>query len=402
MAGRNRRVLPLVLATTATQSSIVVLVPIVVEVGRELGASVSAVGQARTVLAATAVAVSLGIGPLIDRLGVRPLISAGALLALAGALGAALAPSLLVFYLAQVLTGAGVACLLTAGFAGVAAFFTEADVPWAMGYVVAAQSVAWLVGNPLVGLLAEAGSWRLAYAVPAGFALLALVAALAAPRIEPLGPAPSPGSGLRAVLRNPSARRWTLAELVAYSAWTAELTYAGAFYVQSYGIGEASVGLLLAVGSLAFMVSTLRTAALTERYDRRVVIVIGALGMGLLLVPILNLTPSVWFTLGLFCVLALFAGLRTTGSSGLGLAQLPGQAGSMMAARTASAQLGYMIGAGAGGAVLAVGGFGTLGLVLCAGMLLSAALVARVDDRANGARTAATPVPMEERARIER
>ena len=64
------------------------------------------------------------------------------------------------------MTGAGVACLLSAGFAGVAATFDDRDAAWAMGYVVGAQSLAWIVGNPLIGLLADAGGWRLAYVVP--------------------------------------------------------------------------------------------------------------------------------------------------------------------------------------------------------------------------------------------
>jgi predicted MFS family arabinose efflux permease len=113
---------------------------------------------------------------------------------------------------------------------------------------------------------------------------------------------------------------------------------------------------------------------------RRPLIVFAALGMGVLLVPLLNLTPSVWFTLVLFCAMALFASLRSTTASTLGLDQLPGQPGAMMGARTASAQLGYMIGAAAGGAVLALADFGALGVVLFAGMALSAVLIARVSD----------------------
>ena len=391
MPSRRRRLLPLLLATTATQSSIVVLVPIVVEIGHDLGGSVSAVGQARTILAATAVLASLAIGPLIDRLGVRPLIVWGGVLALAGAAGSAAAPSLQLFFCAHVFTGAGVACLLSAGFAGVSAYFEEREAPWAIGYVVASQSVAWILGNPATGVLAETGSWRLAYLVPGLFALLALTAGLTAPAELERAPAGEGGSGLAAVLRDPSARAWALAELVAYGAWTAELTYAGAFYVESYGVGESSVGLLLAVGSLAFMAATLRTAGLAERFDRRRLIAVAALGMGIMLVPVLNVTPSVWFTLGMFCVMATFAGVRTTGSSALGLAQLPRRPGSMMAARTASAQLGYMAGAGAGGAVLALADFGALGFVLCAGMACSAALVTRVRERRPSAAQVSAP-----------
>ena len=188
---------------------------------------------------------------------------------------------------------------------------------------------------------------------------------------------PDEREGLRAVFRDRSARRWTLAELVAYSAWTAELTYIGAFYIQTYDISETTVGFLLAVGSVAFAISTLSTASLTERFERRRLIVCAALGMGVMLAVIMNVTPAVVFTLCLFFVMALMAGVRSTGSSSLGLDQLPSQPGSMMAARTASAQLGYMFGAIVGGAVLAVSGFGTLGFVLLAGMALSALLVAR-------------------------
>jgi predicted MFS family arabinose efflux permease len=392
---RPRLLLPLVLATMATQASIVVLAPIVVEIGRDLGASVSAVGQARSIMAGTAVVASLAIGPLIDRLGVRPLIVWGGSLAIAGAVATAAAPSLAALYAAQLLVGVGIAGLLSAGFAGVAAYFGDGETPAAMGYVVGAQSIAWIVGTPLIGVLTDAVSWRLAYALPAVAALAAVVAGLAAPagRGSASPEARRSGSGLLAVLRDRSARRWTVSELVAYSAWTAELTYAGAFYIQSYGIEETAVGFLLAVGSFAFLGGTLSSARLNELFGRRRVIVASALAMGVLLVPIMNLTPSVWFTLGLFCVMAICAAFRTTGSSALGLDQLPGRPGSMMAARTAGAQLGYMLGAVLGGVVLAVADFGALGFVLFTGMAASALLVARVSDPAAGPTTRRAPVP---------
>ena len=368
------------IATIATQAAIVVLAPLVVEIGRDLGASVAGVGLARSVLAGTAVAVSLAIGPLIDRVGVRPLILAGAALAMVGAGATAAAPSIGLFYAAHAVTGAGVACLLSAGFAGVAAYFSHREAAWAMGYVVGAQSIAWIAGNPLIGVLSDAGSWRLSYAVPAFMAAMAFAAGLAAPRGGAVGSDADGLARLTAVFRDRSARRWAVAELVAYSAWTAELTYAGAFYIQSYGVAESAVGVLLSVGSVVFLVVSLNAARLTRRFARRSVIAAAALGMGAMLVPLLNLTPSVWFTLGLFTVMASFAALRSTLSSTLGLDQLREQPGSMMGARTASAQLGYMIGAAAGGAVLAASGFGALGFVLCAGMAFSALLIARVYD----------------------
>jgi predicted MFS family arabinose efflux permease len=102
--------------------------------------------------------------------------------------------------------------------------------------------------------------------------------------------------------------------------------------------------------------------------------------MAILFVVQLNVTGSVAFAVGIFCLIGLAAGVRTPASSGLGLEQLPGHPGAMMAARTAATQLGYLLGAVVGGAVIAGAGYGTLGFVLAAGIAASAWLILRVDD----------------------
>jgi predicted MFS family arabinose efflux permease len=377
-----RSLVPLVLAALAAQASIMVLAPIMVEIGRGLDASVSAIGQARTVMAAVAAVASLRVGPLIDRVGVRPIITWGGVLAVTGHAITSAAGSLLVFYAGHAFIGLGVACLLSGGFAGAGAWFDEADAPWALGYVVGSQSIAWIVGNPLIGVLTDAVSWRLAYAVPGIAALAALGAALVA-RVG-RGEEQSEGatSVMSDVVRDPSARRWTIAEFVAYAAWTAELTYIGAFYVQTYDVQESLVGFLLAIGSIAFLISTLGTNRLVERLGgrRRRLVITSALAMGSLVALIMNVTPAVAFTVALFFLMALCAGVRSTGSSALALGLLPAQPGAMMAARTTSAQLGYTVGAMIGGLVLAVADFGALGFFLLIGMAFSALLIARVGE----------------------
>ena len=210
---------------------------------------------------------------------------------------AAAAPSLPWFYAASLVTGAGVACMLSAGFAGVATYFSGERVAWAMGWVVGSQSVAWIVGTPVIGFLAEEGSWRLSFAVPAAIGALALVAGLLAPRGQALADTGLRARASRAVFREPSARRWTIAELVAYSAWTAEITYAGAFYIKTYGLGEATVGLLLPIGSVVFLVTSTNTAPAhrplpAPAADRAC----RAWGWALMLVPLLNWTPAVAVT----------------------------------------------------------------------------------------------------------
>jgi MFS family permease len=94
----------------------------------------------------------------------------------------------------------------------------------------------------------------------------------------------------------------------------------------------------------------------------------------------LALTRSVALAVGGFFLTSLAAGIRTPASGSLGLEQLPGHPGAMMAARTAATQIGYLVGAVVGGAVITAAGYGAFGFLLAAGMDASAVLVLRLDD----------------------
>jgi len=368
------RIAPLMLATMTSQALLVTLSPTIVAIAGDLGTSVGAVGQARSVTAVVAAAASVALAGRIDAVGVPRLLGGGAMLAIAACGAIALAPTLAAFLVAHVLLGVAFACLLSAGFAGVAAFPPERR-GWALGYVVGANSLAWIVVNPIAGMTTGWLSWRAAEAVPAVIAALGLLAARGAAR----APAEPAAGQLRTLLRLPSARRWVGAETIAYGAWTALLTFVGAFFVQRLGVHEAAVGWLLASGAAAHFIASTRSRKLAGLASRRRLVAGSALFMAILLFVQLR-TTTVGLAVAIFCLLGLAAGTRTPVSSGLGLEQLPDQPGAMMAARTAATQLGYLVGAVLGGAVLAGGGYGMLGTLLAIGMAASALLVLRVHD----------------------
>ncbi len=373
--GRRARLAPLMLATMASQALLVVLAPTIVAIGADLGASVGAVGQARSITAGTAIGASLALAGRIDRVGISRLIAVGAAMAILGCATVAVAPTLAVFLLAHLLVGVALACLLSAGFAGVAAFAQDRRA-WAIGYVAGANALAWIVVTPLVGVVADRVSWRAAEAVPAAIALAAMVTAPGAAS-APSGPAvPS----LRTLFSQRSARRWIGAELAAYGAWAALLTFVGAFFVERLAVGEALVGWFLAGGAAAHFTASTRLGGLADAMPRRQLVAGAALLMAILFVVQLDVAGPAALAVGTFCLLGLAAGVRTPASSRLGLEQLPDHPGAMMAARTATTQLGYLLGALIGGAVIAGAGYGTLGVVLAAGMAASAWLVLRVDD----------------------
>jgi predicted MFS family arabinose efflux permease len=374
-SSRRVRLAPLVLATMASQALLVVLSPTIVAIAAELGASVGVIGQARSVTAGVAIAASAVISSRIDAVGVPRLLGVGAALALVACGAVAASPNLVVFLASHALIGLAFACLLSAGFAGVAAFPPERR-GWAIGYVTGANALAWIVVNPIVGVVTDWLSWRAAQAIPAAIALAALVSAGTAARAAAASSAPR----LRTLLRARSARRWIASELIAYGGWTALLTFVGAFFIESLGVGEAAVGWWLAAGAAAYFLAATRTGPFVDRMSRRHLVAASAVAMAVLAVLQLNLTGSVAVAVVIFCLNGVAAGLRTPASSALGLEQLPDHPGAMMAARTAATQLGYLLGAVIGGAIIAGPGYGMLGVVLAVAIALSALLILRVDD----------------------
>jgi predicted MFS family arabinose efflux permease len=329
---------------------------------------------------------SLAVLGRIDALGVRLLLRVGSGLAIVGSAAVGLAPTLAVFLAAHVLVGLALACLLSAGFGGLAAFPAERR-PWAIGYVVGANPLAWIVVLPLVGAMTQWLSWRAAEVVPAGIAVAALVSARAAA----YGPTRRAAPQLGVLLRERSARRWLGAEVITYAAWSALLTFVGAFFIVRFGVSEAAVGWMLAAGAAAHLAASTHSRTLVSLVPRRRLAAGAALIMAILMIVLLRLTVSAPPAVAMFCLVCLAAGIRSPASSGLGLDQLPRHPGAMMAARTAATQLGYLLGAAVGGAVISHGGYGTLGMVLAVGMAGSALLILRVDDGSEGRKVLGSP-----------
>jgi predicted MFS family arabinose efflux permease len=134
------------------------------------------------------------------------------------------------------------------------------------------------------------------------------------------------------------------------------------------------------IGAGAFFVTSVRGAPLLAHLKRPRLVAATVITMGVLIALQFSTGQVVWVAFVVFFLSASAGGLRTAVSSTLGLAQLPEMPGSMMAARTAATQSGYLLGGLTGGAALAWSGYAALGIVLATGLFLSAALILRVID----------------------
>jgi MFS transporter, DHA1 family, inner membrane transport protein len=363
-----RPALTLSLVLFANQSASLILSPILVDVARDFDVSTAAAGQLRAISGAVAAVTALTVGQIAGRAGLKPLLLAGlALLALAAVLSAA-APSFAFLAAAQIVLGVAIALLLAGAVAGATAWVTPERRADALSLTFSGQAAAWLVGMPIVGVVA-AVSWRLTWIVlPLAAAALAagLVAILPAVRTAPT----SLRSDLGLLRSDRVVAAWVTGEVLAFSSWTGMLVYIGALLIETYGLSLPATGLLLGLVFAAYFPGSLVARRYVDRSAQALLVVL-ALCAAVVAVLIGTVRPAVWVTELFLALYILLNSGRTIAGSAFGLDAAPRRAVSAMGMRASATQLGYLIGAGLGGVALHFGGYPALGATFAVLYLLA-------------------------------
>ena len=359
----------LFLAVFASQSGVLVLSPILSDVASDFGVSIAAAGQLRILAAPLAALIALAAGRALARFSPRALLAAGSALLAAGSLASAAAPTFALLAVAQVPIWAGVAILLTAGVAATAAWSEPTERTKVVARALAGAPAAWIVGMPVIGLVAEI-HWRLAFlALPLPAALLAGVAIA---RRSPDVPVAGARASLAGLLGRPAARRWALGELLANAAWTGTLVFSGALFTEVHGISPAATGLALALVAAGYLAGNQWAGRARSAGARRAMLQSNVLA-GVAVACTWAFAPSVGVTLVLFFVAAFVAARRTVAGTVYGFSIAGDLSREVGAIRAATTQIGYLIGSLVGGLALATGGFHALAIVF-GGLFLAATL----------------------------
>jgi DHA1 family inner membrane transport protein len=359
----------LFLAVFASQAGVLVLSPILSAVASDFDVSVAAAGQLRIIAAPLAALVALAAGRALVRFSPRALLGVGSLLLAAGSLASAASPTFALLALAQVPIWTGVALMLTAGVAATAAWSAPAERTKVVAHALAGAPAAWIVGMPVIGLVAEF-HWRLAFlAFPLPAALIAGVAVARRSGDVPLAGARASLAGL---LGRGDARRWALGELLANSAWTGTLVFSGALFTEVHGMSPAATGLALALVAGGYLAGN-QWASRSGGAGARRAMLVGNVVAGVAVALTWAIAPSVGVTLVLFGLAAFVAATRTVAGTVYGFS-IAGDLGREVGAiRAATTQIGYLIGSLVGGVALAAGGFHTLAVAF-GGLFLAATL----------------------------
>lgn len=323
----------LILMTAASTVTLNMIVPSLANIALDLKADYALVSLALGGYLAVTAAVQLGVGPLADRIGRRPVLLAALVVFTLASLGCAAAQTvwmLLAFRMLQAAVVSGYVLSL----AIVRDTAEEAEAARLLGRIGMVMALAPMLGPMLGSVLDAAFGWRMVFLLyaAAGAGLFCLAWSDLGETLWPSAGGGHDGKRLTALLREPVF--WCYALCTAFSTGAFYVFLAGAPLVATlvFGIGTAELGVFVGSITAGFMAGSWLASRLVARHPPATIMLTGrilaCLGplLGLAVIAMGHLSPALFFGCTIF--VGLGNGMTTPNSNAGAMSVQPRLAGS--------------------------------------------------------------------------
>ncbi len=347
-------------------------------------------GQSNTASAIVSVLLALTMGILSIRFNHRILMLTGMLSFSIGAIGCYLAwdlNSMLIFYS---LNGAASAMVIPMTNTLIGDNFVPAKRTSAVGWTVAAGSLAYFIGAPLMGVLSEMGGWRivlLSFIIPISLLSLLMMGTATRSATRDLRTDTAKESYAKSFLKiisNRSAAGCLAGTIFRYMVFAALLFYGAAFTIEWFGLSTDLASVVVLLAALSYSIGSLTSNRVITALGRKSSSIAAALLAGVFTISYAY-ASSVWLSVALMCVAGWFDGLAASAATSLTLEQLPQVRGTMMSLSYAFVGLGSALGGAIGGFTLIFYNYQMLGIIMGSMGILAAVIfqLATVDPIEN-------------------
>ena len=365
------------LAMFAASSSGTTRAPFLIDMTHDLSASLPLVANLMAVTSIAWGIASVFAGAASDRWGRRPFLVGGPLGLATGLACLSLAQSYLGVAFWATVSGA-----CAGGFTGV--IMTEASARTvdrqrgrALGWVMAGQSLALLVGVPLAAWIGSSIGWRGVQQVVAGVAVLAalgLFVTTLRPAEGAAAGAPTKQASMRGAMTPPVLRLLSMgvAERVCYGL---TVVYFATFLQATYGLTPAGVAIPLGIMALGNILGTVLGGQAADRLpDRSRTFAVAMVASGAAAMALFGWTPGLPGTVALGFAYATCSAMARP-SLMAALANVPEEVrGTVLGLNVTAASLGWLGAASLGGWIMVGIGFVGFGPFALAVALVAAAL----------------------------
>jgi predicted MFS family arabinose efflux permease len=248
--GRRGLILGLLcLASFAVVFNNLIITPILPDISENLHVRVAIAGLLVTAYAVVGGIAAIFSGPIIDRIGRKPVVVTGmSLLTVATALSA-IAPNFIFLAGSRMMAGLGVACLTPAVFAAVGDYFSYEERGRAMSWVISANTGASILGVPAGAFISGLLSWRWSFGLMAALSVIFVALLfLKLPKDSPrLGVESGGMRSVPRVLRNLPTSMAIFSNYVSTSYWFVFVTYMGAYFHDEFHVAKWALGVFTMV-----------------------------------------------------------------------------------------------------------------------------------------------------------
>jgi DHA1 family inner membrane transport protein len=370
-APRNRFFLPALVASNFAGGALPLLASLLlIDIGNTFNASVGATAQINTLYSIAAVIFAIMMGALSIRFKRNFLLLTGLMFNAISAVGCFLAQNFSMMMASYALNGVGWAMLSPMSLTLIGEHYPIERRARAVGSIVAAGALVYVIGAPLIALTANQGGWR--------FSILALVIpiSLVSLLLGWIGLHSADDKNKRSsldwraylnsfskVLSNHSALACLTGDFFRSASFVAIVIYSASFGRQRFLQSREFASIVILTAALCYTIGGLACGLILNRIGRKKSVVISAFLSGTLTI-LYVFTPYQPLYIALVFGASLFFGVVASSANSLSLEQVPTLRGTMMSIDTASLNLGSAFGTVIGELALVAFNYEGLGLAL--------------------------------------
>ena len=367
----------------AASSQIMIITPILGQIGEELGIGESALG---TLVSAYSIMVGIFAilaGPVSDKIGRRQIL----LLGTGVMTGALLMHHFVIGYYSFLAVRVGAGCaggiLSGAAVSYIGDYFPYNRRGWAIGWVMSGMAFGQIAGIPIGILLAGAYGFKVPFylfaaAMAATFVLIWFRVPQpdvqrAAGRLTVV----SAVRNYRAMLAQSEIAAAAVAYFTMFLGVSLFVVYLPYWLEQSLGASSTEIASLFLVGGIANVLTGPQAGKLSDRIGRKRIIILSSVGLSLVMLLTTVLVREFWAAYLLFFVLMVLVAMRLSPFSALLTALVSDERrGSLMSMAIALGQVGFAVGAAAAGPLYSGFGYGSNTVLAAAAVLIMAGILA--------------------------
>jgi len=368
----------LAISNFATGPLGVLITLLLIDIALTFEVSLGVMGQINTLSSVVSVIFALVMGILSIRFRHKSLLIIGLLCVGVSALGCFLAPNFNLMLISYSLSGVGTAMVFPMVITLVGEHRPLERRGSAVGWIIAAGSLSYLIGAPVIVLIADIGGWRLTllgFVIPVSLAglFLALIGLPSTSRKQLTINKISYLGSFKGVLLNTSAAACLAGNVLRTASFVAIVLYGISFFRQRFLVSTDFASVIIIGAALCYTLGSLVAGRLVNKFGRKSLTVLTALLAGIFIISFVYL-PNLWLSLALNFLGTWFSGMASSAANSLALEQVPRFRGTMMSINSAALSLGNALGSALGGLALVLFNYEAMGSILGV-MGLAAALI---------------------------